>query len=128
VLGRPLEYPYSDGLAHEICERIAGGESLKEICASNPTYYPPEHVVRHWGIANTGGFFSLYARARIIQADYYADMVLELAGSLDRNSASKREVDVVKVKIDTLKWIVGKLLPRKYLLEEYSSSNRCHQR
>ena len=51
---------YSDDLADLICQRIARGESLVEICADD---LPSETAVYRW-LAEKPVFREMYARAR----------------------------------------------------------------
>ena len=52
---------YSDDLADRICERIARGESLVEICRADDL--PSETTVYRW-LAEKPVFREMYARAR----------------------------------------------------------------
>ena len=101
-IGRPSTY--SQGIANLICELIADGSSLRSICADERM--PSVVTVRSWFRANQE-FLSQYARARMEQADHYADEVVTIADtSLDANLA--------RVKIDARKWAASKLNPKRY--------------
>ena len=101
--GRPCKY--SDEIAAEICERLAAGESLNQICRD--PHMPDQHAVRVWALDNRAGFSPRYARARELQAEYWADEIVDITDN---------EPDPVRarVRMDGRKWITSKLLPRKY--------------
>ncbi len=67
ITNRPLKpagrkaIPYDEEIAAEICERIAQGEGLEEIC-EDPRL-PCEMTVRKW-MADQPTFMAAYARAR----------------------------------------------------------------
>jgi hypothetical protein len=102
-MGRPSIY--SDGLAAEICERLASGESLNAICAD--PCMPTRQAVHEWVADNRAGFGDKYARARTAQADHYADEIIEIVDS-EADPARAR------VRMDGRKWVASKLAPRKY--------------
>ena len=54
-------------------------------------------------------FADKYARARELQAEYYADEMVEIADSADKDTAQ-----AARVRVDTRKWIASKLRPKKY--------------
>jgi hypothetical protein len=94
----------SVGLADEICERIANGESLRSICADD--YMPSTTSVCRW-LDLYPDFREQYTRARARQADYYADQIVTIADTAeDHNKA--------RLQIDARKWVAAKLLPKKY--------------
>lgn len=117
--GRPTVY--TDAIADEICRRLAEGESLRAIC-EDPKL-PAESTVRGWAVDDHEGFFRAYDRARCIQADAYADRIVEDAdddsgdvllgskgGRLPNNAAVARS----KLKVDTRKWLMERYLPRRF--------------
>ena len=71
--GRPSKY--APEMAAEICERIAEGESLREICAGQDT--PGKTTVLSW-LKKHEEFRVQYARAREDQADHYAEEIIEI--------------------------------------------------
>jgi hypothetical protein len=58
-------------------------------------------------------FRQRYDRARAIQAERWADELITLANSLPED-ATAEQIAATKLKIDTLKWIIGKPLPKLY--------------
>ena len=97
---------FSEALAAEICRRLADGELLGDIC--RPTRMPSRDTVRRWQGEN-GPFRDRYAVARDQQADALADEAIHIA----RNAAADT-VAVCRLQIDTIKWLIAKIAPRRY--------------
>jgi hypothetical protein len=120
--GRPSKY--CQKLAEEICERLAGGESLRSICRDD--YMPDERAVRLWAV-NNGAFSPQYVRAREIAFLRMADEILDIAddGSNDylerqRDDGTKytvidhENIHRSRLRVDTRKWILAKMLPKVF--------------
>ena len=111
-MGRPTLY--NDKLADQICEKIALGESLKQIC--NRDDLPCRDTVFQWRHKNPS-FSDKYSRAVNqgvdIQIERMIDEIEDFKLSEDRKVANA-EVQKLRLKIDTLKWIAAKVLPKKY--------------
>ena len=105
-IGRPTTY--SQETADKICELIARGMSLRAICASADM--PAGGTVHRW-LAEHQDFQEQYARAREEQADYFAEEIIEIADSVEAESAS---VAKAKLQIDARKWAASKIAPKKY--------------
>ena len=101
---------YSEELAEEILDRIARGESLKQIC-SEPGMPAPSAVVQ-WCDRNLE-FAERYGRARERCAEHWASEIIDIADSV-RSGATSEEINAAKLAVDSRKWIVAKLLPRRY--------------
>jgi lambda repressor-like predicted transcriptional regulator len=97
-----------------ILERIAAkGESLRKICRVDGM--PAASTVFLW-LAEDEAFSEQYARAREVQADAMFDEILEIADQFD-NVQDKLDVEHInraKLRIDTRKWAVSKMAPKKY--------------
>jgi len=104
-LGRPTKY--SNTLVDTICEQIAMGRSLVNICAELDLSYSQVMV---W-LQKYPDFTDKYARAKEAQADWYADEMLSV---IDNAKSDRNEIERAKVKIEALKWIASKLKPKKY--------------
>lgn len=105
--GRPSTY--NPEIGAEICERIADGESLHQICGPDrPEGWPDRRTVRAWR-AHAPEFDALYARAKQAQADYYADAILAEAYGADES-----RIQTARVRIDALKWQAAKLNPARW--------------
>ena len=118
--GRPTLY--SEEIAAEICERLASGESLRQICRDE--HLPQEPTVRLWAIEDREGFSARYSRSREIGWHAMAEETLEIAddGSNDwyeRETKSGRKVKELdgehvqrsRLRVDTRKWLLAKMLP-----------------
>lgn len=129
--GRPSSF--TPEIADEICERLMGGESLRAIC--EPDRMPNRSTVFRWlGQAELKDpepcyveFSTQYARAREEQADAIFDECLQIAdeGTNDYMASQDDEGGVAyklngehiqrsKLRIDTRKWMAGKLRPKRY--------------
>lgn len=124
MAGRPSIY--SDELADEICQRIADGQSVREICADEDM--PHMATFFRW-LADEDKHKVLreqYARAKEAQAELMADEILGIAddGTNDYTErATERGTQVVfdgehvqrsKLRVDSRKWLLSKMLPKKY--------------
>ena len=101
--GRPSLF--TQAIADLICERMAAGESLRAICASDEM--PDERTVRRWAIHNTDGFSPQYEEAVRLKAMKWADEVVDIA---DDNKDVNRD----RLRVDTRKWLLSKVLPKVY--------------
>jgi hypothetical protein len=88
---------YDEAVAEAVCRRAAAGESLTAICAEDGM--PGQAVVTAW-LAAEPSF-----------AQRYADALFEAVQAI---ADGPGEVSRAKLRIDTLKWRLGKLSPRKY--------------
>jgi hypothetical protein len=99
-------------LCPQICSRIAEGESLNRICKEGGM--PSKGEFLGWVLADIeaapGGVADQYARARQLQAEGWAEQIVDVSdAATDRDSAQ-----VAKVRIDARKWVAAKLIPKKY--------------
>lgn len=120
--GRPTKYDAA--LAEEICARLMLGESLRRICDDDDM--PARRTVVYW-LAGRGldeethlTFVRQYACAREVQAELYADDIVDIAdddtedvlftddGPVPNTARIQRD----RIRIDSRKWVVVKLLPR----------------
>lgn len=107
MTGRPSAY--SDEIAEEICDRIAKGESVKQICADRESgWLPGESTVYRW-LQENEAFRERYTLAREAQADGEFDQAKEIA-----MTATAENVQVARLQVDTIKWRASKLSPKKY--------------
>ncbi|WP_200952406.1 transposase [Mesorhizobium sp. Root552] len=120
--GRPSDY--SEELADIICERLADGESLRSICRDEGM--PHASTVCRWLASDDRtAFREQYARARELQADALFDEALEIADTPVEGVTYKETekgtyvtrgdmIEHRRLRVDTRKWMVGKLAPKKY--------------
>lgn len=93
----------------KICELLIGGKSLAQICVENPDLPKPQMVF--YGLHKNPQFLEDYARAREAQTEAYA---LELTELADNASLSAESINKARLQIDTRKWIMSRLKPKKY--------------
>lgn len=102
-MGRPSTF--SQAVADDICERIALGNSLRSICREDDM--PAMSTVFKW-LSQQPSFAEQYTHAREAQADAIVDDILDIADdkTLDPNDR--------RIRIDSRKWLAGKMRPKKY--------------
>lgn len=132
--GRPSEY--TAAIAAEICGRLANGESLREICASDDM--PGKSTVFNW-LAAHKEFVDQYARAREAQVEHWADEIVEIADDgtndwIERQNSDGSTYEAVnsdhinrsRLRVDARKWLMSKLAPKKYgdkITQEVTGAN-----
>ena len=113
--GRPSIY--SRDLAAKICERIAQGLSLRQVC--DTAGMPAKTTVMRWlADDRRSAFRDQYARAREAQADTFADEIVEIADTEDDAKKARN-------RIDARKWVASKLRPKVYgdrTMQEHSGA------
>jgi hypothetical protein len=97
---------YTPELADLICTRISEGESLRSIC-KDPGM-PTEGTVRGWALRNHDGFEVKYRQARLLQLDAWADAIVDIADDPSRDPRDRQ------VRVDTRKWLMSKIAPKRY--------------
>lgn len=118
---------FTPELGDTICGLIAEGKSLRKI-AELPEY-PRVSTIMDWVLKGSRGvepyvaFSEQYARAMDLRTEYWAEEIIDIAdddtedrifnedGKLCINSEF---IQRSKVKIDSRKWLMGKLKPKKY--------------
>src|SRR5262249_46512908 len=110
-------------LANAICEALVEGRSLRSICTDEDM--PGRSTVFRW-LEEHAEFRVLYARARTVQAETFFDETIEIADDarndwMERRTqkdvswvANGENIQRSKLRIDTRKWVVAKLSPKKY--------------
>lgn len=119
--GRPSSY--TQEVADIICERLADGESLRTICATDGM--PSRMSVFRW-LADPVqvAFRDQYARAREEQAEFYAESIVEISDEFEveatyqgeevRLDLSSSAVARNRLRVDARKWYASKLAPKKF--------------
>lgn len=115
---------FDQGIASEICARIAEGESVRSIC-KDPRL-PVMSTVFKW-LNEQPTFSEQYARAKEIQLERMAEEILDISddSSNDWMERATRSGDVETVvdhehvtrsrlRVDSRKWLLSKLMPKKY--------------
>ena len=107
-----------------VCDRMSNiSMGLKTLCDTIPGL-PSRSNLSLW-ISLDGDFQDRYARAREEQAEFMAEEILEIADDgrndfmeQDDSSAAFKingeNIQRSKLRIDTRKWLMGKLKPKKY--------------
>lgn len=122
-IGRPKGY--TKKIAQQICEQLAQGKSLNRICKQEG--YPDKATVFRWLLCpELKEFCDNYETSRRIQAYGLADDIIEIAdygendtyiAMVDDEAVIKTNIDHIqrsKLRVDTRKWVLSKLLPKKY--------------
>jgi hypothetical protein len=113
---------FSQPLFDSICEQIAEGKSLREICKADDM--PNTVTVFRW-LSRSAELSNQYARAREAQADAIFDEILEIADNanndwMERNgedegySLNGENIQRARLRVDARKWMAGKLRPKVY--------------
>lgn len=104
--GRPSDY--MPEVADDICALLASGESLVKVC-KRPGM-PDKSTVFRW-IAEQEGFRDKYAKATEARADAIFEEMFDIADDVIPDSA---EVAKARLRVDTRKWALARMNPRKY--------------
>jgi hypothetical protein len=108
--GRLNEKPFvhrTPELERVVLDRLADGRSLRSICAEPGM--PTAAAVVFWA-ARDEDFRARYLEARRVGLQLHADSLLDLAEA-ELGSASMPAVQARKLQIDTVKFLLVKLLP-----------------
>jgi hypothetical protein len=95
---------YTQALADEICERLSHGETLRKMVLDE--HMPVSSAIYRWLDSNQS-FKEQYAQARVRQADYYAEMIID-------ESFGAHDASIGRLRMDALKWASSKIAPKKY--------------
>jgi hypothetical protein len=118
---------YSAAIATKICEMLVEGKSLRQIC-EEPGMPNKATVLRWLADEKKSDFRDQYARAREMQAEAMAEEIIEIADdgrndwmevlSKDGENVGWRvngeAVQRSRLRVDARKWLMSKLLPKKY--------------
>lgn len=119
--GRPTEY--SDEVIDQICEIISKSEKgIHKICRENPDFPSVAILMRWLSDGNHRYFVEQYRRAKELQADFMAETLLEISDDSSDDTIitekgvleNKEFVNRSKLRVETRKWLMSKLLPKKY--------------
>lgn len=110
--GRPTKY--NAALAERICDHIRCGCSLRKAAEKEGISQP---TVMNWARDNTV-FSNQYAHACEERLAAFEDKLLDLMEEghkvAGRGLIGGNLLNAVKLEIDTLKWMLAKLMPKKY--------------
>lgn len=112
---RPSDF--TNELGEKICAQLSEGLSLRTVCLQNGM--PDKATVFRWlRIHET--FRDQYARAKEEATDAMAEEILDIANeSLNtvkrgKVATANARVQALRIQIDTRKWIMSKMKPKKY--------------
>ena len=122
TMGRPSKF--SPELTETICLRIAEGESLRSVCRDDNM--PDKATVLRW-LKVHDEFRDQYTLARELQADHFADEMIEIADDATNDWMERKRkdgsVETVfdnehvqrsKLRVDARKWLMARMAPKKY--------------
>ena len=105
-MGRPSIF--TDELATEICERVSLGRSLRSVCLDKDM--PTKTTVMRW-LDENEDFCDQYRRACEERETTHFEEMLTIADEVLPETA---EVARAKLRIDTRKWVLARMNPKKY--------------
>jgi hypothetical protein len=118
-MGRPSTY--SDEIADEICQRLAGGESILQMCKDD--HIPPKSVIFQW-LLREPRFQDNYARARGFWAESEFENMMQIADTVlvGEKTTTKADgkvevttgdcVERAKLQVETRKWALARMNKR----------------
>lgn len=104
--GRPTIY--SKELIERICEQVSNGKSLRAVCRAKDM--PSMSTVMAW-LSENDEFSEQYRKAIEQREDFHFEEMMEIADKVLPESA---EVAKAKLQIDTRKWVLSRMNPKKY--------------
>ena len=117
--GRPTKYTAE--IAKRICDEVSKSDrGLASIC--NADNMPCRATVHKW-LSEIKEFSDKYARAKLEQADYLAEQILEIADDNSKDTIYTESESAIpnsewinrsRLRVDARKWLASKLAPKKY--------------
>lgn len=102
--GRPTTF--DQAISEAIFEQVVDGKNLTEICRQESM--PHKATVYRW-LSQNEDFRREYALAVDIRADTFAEGLYHVA-----ETASPEDTARARLMVDTRKWLLAKMAPRKY--------------
>lgn len=96
---------YDPNIGLEMCERIAEGETLSNICKEDR--FPARQTFHRW-LVNHPELNRAYASAREISAHSMEEEAVDMARKLKRGEVSKDQIRAFDVAINQLRWSASK--------------------
>jgi hypothetical protein len=106
--GRPSPASLTPEFIDTICDRIAGGESLRGICEDEDM--PHRRTVERW-LMDDATFAARYAHAREVQGDLMDERQMAIAKKVEAGLLGAPEARVI---VGVLQWRAAKLAPKRY--------------
>lgn len=110
-MGRP-RYEWTEAAEEEILAGIVAGKSIRQVVVEGSDSLPSVDTI-YRRLATDTRFCERYTHAREMQQDTYAEEIVAIADGVHPMFVGK-EADEKKLAIETRKWIMGKLRPKKY--------------
>ena len=106
----------SPEVCDEICALIAGGLSLRAVCRMDTM--PSVTAFMKW-LDKDSELVEQYAHATRQRADHIFEECLEIADNATQDinelgMVNQENIQRARLKIDTRKWMLGKMTPKKY--------------
>jgi hypothetical protein len=107
---------FNQKTADYICEQLSNGRSLRAILQEDEEL-PALRTIFRW-LDDFPEFCHQYARAREASCEHMANDLIEIAdepvGTTNQGSTDSGAVQKQRLQIDTRKWLLSKLAPKKY--------------
>lgn len=109
-----MRYENKPELSQAILDQMVEGNSLRQSCK---TVGVSIGTFLGW-VADDATLAEHYARARAILLEHLAEDLVEISdtpvGSLDSGATDTGAVQKQRLQVDTRKWLLSKLVPKKY--------------
>jgi hypothetical protein len=121
---------YDEQYALDACQALESGITLREHCRIMKRHdpkYPDPSTFYCWAVENVQGFATRYAYARRMLLQHWAEEIIEIAEDGRNDFMERRRQDGTitmavdhecvqrsKLRIDTRRWLLSKLLPHEY--------------
>ncbi len=102
-----LNLHYTPHLVDKVIDSVSSGKTLRQT-ARELSF--EEASFRQWVVKDIDGLASRYAHAREAQAEAWSDEISAIADS----ASDKVDVQSKRLQVDTKKWLMAKLHPRRY--------------
>jgi hypothetical protein len=102
--GQPGDY--IDGIAMRVCELLADGKSLREVCERDDM--PSRSTILRW-LASRPSFAAAYAQARELGCDLIFEEALQEA-----LAARPATTQAARLHWDARRYHISKVMPKKY--------------
>jgi len=97
---------YRQRIITEICELMSNGKTLSGLCNEENNIFPPKSTLMNW-LRESEEFANQYARAKELQADHFAEEIVDIADT-------EKDAAIARNRIDARKWHASKVAPKKY--------------
>jgi hypothetical protein len=94
----------------EILWRLAHGETLNRIIASDPDRFPARSTINYW-VQNRPEFAEKFARARDLQFEHWADNLVDVAADVREKP---EQVPAARLDSENKRWLLARLKPALY--------------